>query len=141
MNKYMPTLKQRKLAEAIVEGMQQAIPPTAGQMLENVGYSKHLAKQPGRVIAQEGVQEALNDLGFTEDAAKGVVVSIMHESENDMARLSATNQVFKVLGSYAPEKTANFNANADISQPPTELKAIIEESEAKMLSALNKKKL
>ena len=78
-------------------------------MLEKVRYGK-ISKQPSRVIESEGVQEALEDLGFTEDNAKKVVSEIMLDSDNDAnARLKATDQVFKVKGSYASEHQDQVN--------------------------------
>ena|SRR3990167_198634 len=105
----MPTLRQRKVAKAIVENLQSDEPLTAGKMLEKVRYGK-ISKQPSRVIESEGVQEALEDLGFTEDNAKKVVSEIMLDSDNDAnARLKATDQVFKVKGSYASEHQDQVN--------------------------------
>lgn len=106
----MATTKQRKLAKVIVENAAADKPLTAGQMLEKVGYSQNLVKQPGRVIATEGVQEALEEMGFTEENAMRVVTEIMLNGDvNPVARLKATDQLFKVKGTYAPEKTVNLN--------------------------------
>jgi hypothetical protein len=97
----MATLKQKKLAKAIVENLEGKETKTAGEMLEKVGYSQHLVKQPGRVIESEGVQEALEEYGFTEENAKKVVSEIMLNGDVDPnARLKATDQVFKVNKSY-----------------------------------------
>jgi hypothetical protein len=105
MIKGMATQRQKKLAKVIVENSTKDKPINAGQMLEKVGYSDNLVKQPGRVIESEGVQEELKELGFTEENAKRVVKEIMlNENVDPSARLKATDQVFKVKGSYAPEK-------------------------------------
>jgi len=106
----MPTVKQRKLAKVIIENSTLDKPENAGQMLEKVGYSKHLVKQPSRVINTEGVQEALEEYGFTIENAKMVVSEIMLNPNIDpSARLKATDQVFKVKDGYAATKSVNIN--------------------------------
>lgn len=76
-------------------------------MLEKVGYSKTMAKAKTKdVLESVGVQEELRAMGFTEENAKTVVQDIMLDVEKDAnARLKAADMVFKVHGSYAPDKT------------------------------------
>src|SRR5690348_1292339 len=98
----MATQKQKRVARLIVENATLDKPLNAGQMLEKVGYSPNLVKQPGRVIESEGVQEELEVLGFTEHKAKEVVSTILGDTEQDgNTRLKAADMVFKVKGSYA----------------------------------------
>jgi len=112
----MATEKQKKIAELIVENSVIDEPLNGGEMLEKVGYSPNLVKQPGRVLQSEGVLEHLEVLGFTESNAKMVVTEIMLNGDNDpSARLKATDQVFKVMGAYAPEKSVNLNVNSDVT--------------------------
>lgn len=112
----MPTVRQKRVAKLIVENATLDKPLNAGQMLEKVSYSEGIQKQPNRVLESEGVQEALADLGFTEDNAKRVVTEIMLNPDADnSSRLKATDQVFKVQGSYAPERHLNTNINVDIT--------------------------
>jgi hypothetical protein len=109
----MATVKQKKLAKLIVENATLDKPLNAGQMLEKVSYGK-ISKQPSRVLESAGVKEELEVLGFTEEAAMKVVEEIMNNQDVDpSARLKATDQVFKVRGTYAPEKKliANLNVN------------------------------
>ncbi len=84
-------------------------------MLEKVGYSKSMAKaKAGEILDSDGVKEELEILGFTEHAAMKVVQSIMNDKRVDpSARLKATDQVFKIRGTYAPEKSivANIQLN------------------------------
>lgn len=86
-------------------------------MLEKVGYSKSMAKaKAGEILESQGVKEELEILGFNEHAAMRVVEEIMHNPEVDpTARLKATDQVFKVRGTYAPEKSivANIQMSED----------------------------
>lgn len=136
----MPTMKQRKLAEEIVKDMENPIPSRMQDLLERGGYSKTVAlAKPGEILDQIGVKQALKEFGFNEESAKRVVTEIMGNSENDVARLKATDQVFKVLGSYAPEKNQSLNVNVDITKQPDEVQKILEESEAKLLAAMSKK--
>lgn len=103
----MPTIRQKKLAQVIVENMNNETSLTAGQMLEKVGYAKNVAEaKPGEIINSKGVQEELVILGFTEDKAKSVVAEILENKEAEPnARLKAADMIFKVKGSYAPEKS------------------------------------
>lgn len=58
-----------------------------------------------RTMQEAGVIEALATYGFTEENAKAVVTQIMADDDADNnARLKAADMVFKVTGSYAPEK-------------------------------------
>lgn len=131
----MPTVRQKRLAKVIIENTVSPEPLNKGQMLEKVGYSPNLVKQPGRVIEAEGVQEALMESGFTEDNAKKVVESIMLDPTKDPnARLKASDMVFKVHGSYAPDKNININITQRAIDPTDEtviehLKAIQEKLE------------
>lgn len=120
----MATVKQKKIAKLIIENEALDIPLNAGQMLEKVGYSHNLVKQPGRVIESEGVKEALNEYGFSEDNAKRVVAEILLKKEAaDKDRLKAAEQVFKVHGSYAPEKSITAHVELKEHTPETELLA------------------
>lgn len=103
----MATLRQKKLAKLIVENALSEKPLNAGQMLESVGYSKTMATaKPGEMLASKGVKKELEILGFTEEAAMSVVSEILNNKNVDPnARLKAADQVFKVRGTYAPEKS------------------------------------
>ena len=110
-----PTIRQRRLAQVIVENSKLDKPLNAGQMLEKVSYGK-ISKQPSRILESEGVKMALDDLGFTEEAAMKVVTELMNSKEVDpSARLKATDQVFKVRGTYAPERNVNLNLEIPMS--------------------------
>lgn len=102
----MATLRQKKLAVKIIENALTDGGQNAGEMLENVGYKKSVAKhKPKEIIEAKGVQEELKNLGFSVEGAKKVVQEIMYDSEVPAAaRLQATRQVFEVTGEFAPEK-------------------------------------
>lgn len=105
----MPTTKQKKLAEVIVENATLDKPLNKGEMLVKVGYARNTAEaKPNDILESEGVQQALEELGFTEENAKKVVSEIMlNEKVDPTSRLRATDQVFKVKGSYAGDKGGN----------------------------------
>lgn len=107
----MGTTKQKRLAKVIIENTKLEEPLNKGELVEAGGYSKITATtKPGVIIGQKGVQEELVKSGFTEDNAKKVVEEIMlDESKDANARLKASDMVFKVHGSYAPDKHLNIN--------------------------------
>ena len=107
----MSTLKQKNLARGIVENMKAKPIKTAAELLVSVGYDETTATaMPHRTIQQKGVQEELKKLGFDEEKAKEVVGEIMlSEDEEARDRLKAAEMVFKVFGSFAPEKRMNMN--------------------------------
>lgn len=106
----MPTVRQKRVAKAIVKNMASHKPKTGGEIVESSGYGPSMKKNPQVVLESEGVHEALAELGFTEENAKSVVTQIMmNERVDASARLKATDQVFKVKGTYAAEKHVNLN--------------------------------
>lgn len=112
MSQKMPTIRQKRLAEAIVNNGLREQPLNKAELVVSAGYAEMTAKaNAGFIIDQPGVQEALDDLGFTEENAKKVVVKILLEGKEESAQLKAADMVFKVKGSYAPEKSQNVNLN------------------------------
>ena len=98
------------MAELIVENATLDNPLTGGEIVESSGYGVSMKKNPQVVLNSDGVKETLEEYGFTEGNAKMVVADIMLNEKVDAgARLKATDQVFKVQGSYAPEKSVNLN--------------------------------
>lgn len=105
----MATLRQRKVAKAIVKNLESNTHQSAGEVLKSVGYGTGLQNQPKRVLQSEGVLEELKNYGFNEDTAKGVVSEILISGENDTVKLKAADMVFKVNGTYAAEKHITLN--------------------------------
>lgn len=98
----MATELQTNLAKEIIKNTKRKKPLNKGKMLEIVGYKESVARaKPGEIIEQKGVKQALEDFGFSEENAKKVVAGIMlSDKAKDESRLKATDQVFKVHGSY-----------------------------------------
>jgi len=117
----MSTTKQKRVARLIIENSTLDKPLNAGQIVGKSRYSHSMVIKPSVVIQSAGVQEELKVLGFTEENAKSVVSSIMlNEFADAGARLKATDQVFKVQGSYAPEKSVSININTKFSEEEKE---------------------
>lgn len=115
----MPTQKQVKIAQLIINNAHMDKPLNGGEMLAKVGYSKSMqTAKVNDVLESEGVLEALNDFGFNEKNAKTVVAEILLNGDNDAnARLKAADQVFKVHGTYAPEKSIAANITINTVDP------------------------
>lgn len=111
----MPTFRQEKLAEAIIENAGLDKPKTMGEVLEKVGYAPTTAgARPGEVIEAKGVQEALMAKGFTVEAADDLVQKILHKEEaQDKDRLKAADMMYERLGAKAPQKSINLSFTAD----------------------------
>lgn len=102
----MATTKQKRVAKLIIENATLDKPLNGGQMLAKVGYAKSMHKaKVNDVLESEGVLETLNEYGFTEDNAKMVVSEILLDpKQKGDTRINAAKEVFKVRGSYAPDK-------------------------------------
>lgn len=124
----MPTIRQRKLAEAIVKNSKLKNPKNKKELIISSGYGKVTAESNSTaVFQQKGVIEVLNDYGFNVDNAKKVVGNIMLDEEADKnSRLKASDMVFKVHGVYAPEKSVNLNINENSRNNP-ELESLREQ--------------
>lgn len=118
----MATLRQKKLAKAIVKNLSAPDPLNKQELVVSSGYSPTTADgHANEIIEQKGVQEELKVLGFDTDTAKGVVSKIMTDGENDSVKLKAADMVFKVQGDYAPERHVNLNIDADLTERESEL--------------------
>lgn len=119
------SIRQRKAARGVIEAYKQKKPISGGQIVKEAGYGTGLQTQPQRVLNSVGVQIALNDYGFTEDNAKKVVASILlSRKTKDENKLKASDLVFKVHGTYAPEKSINLNVSATAQLSDQELENI-----------------
>ena len=121
----MSTMMQKKLAHNIIKNNSAKKPLNKKELAVSSGYSPIHAKTATAVIFEaRGVQKELQVLGFTEDNAKMVVTEIlMDKSQEAGDRLKASDQVFKVHGTYAPEK--RISATVDINELQETVKAQI----------------
>lgn len=101
----MATIRQKKLAKAIVENASRAKPLTKKELVVASGYSEISAESSAHILMElPGVKNELTALGFDVDTAKGVVGDILTDPEKmPKDRLKAADMVFKVHGAYVPE--------------------------------------
>ena len=109
---YMSTVRQKVVARNLVENMRSPKPKNKKEILVLSGYSNSIAsKNADSILESPGVKAEVKVLGFDDISAMKVVQKIMHDNRVDpSARLKATDQVFKVQGTYAPEKQAIVHA-------------------------------
>jgi len=112
----MATEQQKKLALEIVKNSKRKKPLNKSSLLIKSGYSELSSRNnPGMIMEAEGVKSSLREMGFNTENAKQVVGEILNTGK-DEHRLKAADMVFKVEGTYAPEKSVNFNVNTDATQ-------------------------
>ena len=130
----MTTQRQKKVAELLVKNSTLDNPLNMGEIVEKSRYSQSMVIKPSQVINSIGVQKELEVLGFNEVNAKQVVSEIMLNPETDAnTRLKATDQVFKVQGTYAPDKTINVNVEIESSQEIIDLTKRLDELDKKQI--------
>lgn len=137
----MATIRQKKLAKAVVENSQSKEPMNKMQLVASVGYSDLVAeKKATEILTSKGVKEELEVLGFDEQTAKEVTSGIMIDETNEPKdRLKAAEMVFKVHGSFKESEkpsdnkgnTYNFLFSADVQK---DVKEIEERIKAKLLN-------
>lgn len=126
----MATPRQKRLARAIVENMKAEKPRTKQDLAEEAGYSEKTAdRNVAEIFDSPGVKEELVILGFDEESAKDVVREILgNKREAGRTRLSAADMIFKVHGTYAPEKK-DITVKAEPSEEDKALAKKLEELE------------
>jgi hypothetical protein len=115
--KVTPTPRQRNVARIMADVAMGKRPDikNSGDIVVEAGYSPANKEQPKRLLNTTGVHDALNDLGFNEQTAKNVVYSILtNEKAKHGDRLKASDMVFKVHGTYAPDKHVNLNIDTTV---------------------------
>lgn len=125
----MSTIRQKKLANAIIENLVAKQPLNKGELVESVGYSvKSAEKKTNEIINSKGVQQELVAFGFNEDKAKEVVAEILVAGENDTVKLKAAEMIFKVQGSFAPEKHLTLNVQIEPSERLKKIAQVLNEN-------------
>ncbi len=120
----MSSVRQKRVAKLIIENTNLDEPKTGGEIVESSGYGVSMKKNPQVVLNSDGVKEELEILGFTEHNAKTVVTEILLNTKiKPETRINAAKEVFKVHGSYAPDKSVNININQK-SIDPTDPKVL-----------------
>lgn len=70
----IPTPKQRKAAQKIIENMAVDNPKDLGVILADIGYSKGITETPSIVTNSVGFKQAVRDLGLTEELITNALV-------------------------------------------------------------------
>lgn len=121
----MPTTRQKRVAKLIIENVSLDNPKTGGEIVESSGYGVSMKKNPQVVLESDGVKEALDDYGFNENNAKQVVAEILLDRRvKPDTRINASKEVFKVHGTYAPEKKTSTTLNVEVKLENKELEEI-----------------
>lgn len=139
MSSNMPTIRQQKVARGLVDNLAAKKPATKQEIVENAGYSHKTATQMSKVIIEsEGVKESLVSFGFNENKAKEVVAEILVAGENDTVKLKAAEMIFKVHGTFAPDKHINLNieqaANSKLDAIVAQIEQQLDEPEGTIIS-------
>lgn len=104
-----PTTKQQKAIDILV-GSGGKITPT--EAMRQAEYAVATYNTPQKLTESKAYLE-----NFNVPKAKETVAEIMTDKSNDAnARLKATDQVFKVEGAYAPDKTQSVVVQVNIEQ-------------------------
>lgn len=118
----MATNLQKKLAENIIKNVKRKKPLNKQELVVSSGYGVVSADRHSKtILEQKGVLEELAIRGFDVESAKKVVGQILLTGENDNVKLKASEMIFKVHGTFAPEKSVNLNV--DITGDSEALKA------------------
>ena len=104
----MATINQEKTAQKVKEMIESSKLMNGGELLEMVGYSDGITKSPNRVFESKGFKEAMKRLGFSLEAADLAVAKILSGGKEEN-RLKASDQIYKRLGGYSPEKHISLN--------------------------------
>ena len=105
------TIRQRRVAKNLIDNIQTHRFKLLQDLLMDAGYSELTSKQVGKTIIQsKGVQKCLEKLGFNEQAAKAAVAEILLLGKEEN-RLRASDMIFKVKGTYAPEKSIQLKGD------------------------------
>ncbi len=128
------TIRQKRLAENIVKNAKRDKPLNKKELLVDSGYSEKTAGAIAQdIIESEGVQEELADMGFSIEGAKAVVKQLLYDKRVKATdRLKASDQVFKVLGGYAPEKHTSTNLNVNVDANQIDLQKLADDTAAKL---------
>lgn len=113
----LSTIRRKQVAKKIAEKILKGEHTTASKLLQDVGYSKTTAEHKQKeILSSPEVQAELEKVGFTEMKAMQVLSSIMnsnivYEMVTPDNQIRAAQEVFKVMGSYAPEKKQIITAD------------------------------
>lgn len=116
------TKKQRKYVNAKVSGKTGVA--AALESYDTTDYEVANAISVEN-LQKPSIQTELTKLGFDENNAKQVIGDILDNTEERSEnRIKAAQEVFKVKGTYAPEKSTALNLNIGAQNGAEELKTL-----------------
>jgi len=114
----MPTINQERAAKRVKEVIEKGEKIDGGDILENIGYSKSIAKNPKLIFQSKGFQEALKSLGFSVGAADMTIAKILRTGKEEN-QIKASQEIYKRFGAYEQggETTSNTFIQININPP------------------------
>lgn len=108
----MATINQQRAAKRVKEAIEKGEKIDGGDILENIGYSLAIAKNPKMVFESKGFQEALKELGFSIEAADLTVAKILRTGKEEN-QIRAAQEIYKRTAAYAPERSVSVTVSLD----------------------------
>lgn len=102
------SVKQKKAAKTLKDVLEGKDNFNGGEILDISGYSKSMQTNPKVVFESNGFKLALKELGFSLEAADLAVAKILNGGKEEN-RLKASDQIYKRLGGYSPERHLSLN--------------------------------
>ena len=101
----MPTIRQKRFARGIVDAIEKGEVLSAGAIARNSGYGKNIQEHPKYALEAEGTKQALQELGFSLEAAKEKTAQILNAPVKKRKitpehQLRAADMVFRAYGAY-----------------------------------------
>ena len=116
----MPTLKQKKVAKAVVEQVMAekgSKVKNIGTIVKEAGYSEVCAKSPTKVTKTAGFKELMEQ--YLPDEQLAIIHNKhLHNEERPDISIKALDMAYKLKGKNAPEKKLIVNANVDLKNNP-----------------------
>lgn len=145
----MPTLKQEKLADKIIEAQLENKDTTLTEILIEAGYSPETARaQQKNIIERPGVQqalaekkqtmvEALEAVGVTPTKVSETIGTLI-ENRDYRAKVHGVDFALKlgVGGGYSPTKSVHIHADLKDTDDYKKAKEIAEKYEAELLQGM-----
>ena len=117
------TPNQERAAQSVVQKIKDRELIDGGDILEDIGYSKGIQKNPKMVFKSKGFQEALKRLGFSIEAADMTIAKILRTGKEEN-QIKASQEIYKRTGAYAKgdgdQATTNYNLVFVLNQAKNE---------------------
>lgn len=96
-------MRHRIVARRFKEAVESGEPITGAELVESGGYGASSRLYPGKILRSKGFKAALDELGFSVEAADMVVMDLLKRGRPDI-RLAASREVYKRHGAYQDTK-------------------------------------